>query len=106
MLTTEEMKAHQGQLLRDPDFDPTFDQFADFTTVTMADPSAQDIRDLAEKQVFSPTSKRAMVATKPFVFGLGRMFSSYHENRAEAQIFYNRDEALKWLGAPEDSGLF
>jgi hypothetical protein len=100
------MKAHQDQLLRDPNFDPNFDQLNDYTVATNAAMSVEQVRDFARRSVFSPTSRRAIVATKPDHFGLGRVYEAYHSERANVQVFYDRDKALKWLGIPEDSGLF
>jgi hypothetical protein len=106
VVTIDEMKAHQDELLRDPNFDPNFDQLNDYTAATNAAMSAEEVRDFAWRSVFSPTSRRAVVATKPEHFGLGRVYEGYHAERANVHVFYNRDEALKWLGIPEDSGLF
>jgi hypothetical protein len=41
------------------------------------------------------------VATKPEVFGMGRLMEAYHgmaHRQEEVHVFYDRDEALKWLG--------
>jgi len=101
-LTIDELKAQQNRLLNDPDFDPTFDHFNDYTAVTGADMSVDELRAYASRQVFSPTSRRAVVARQPAVFGLSRVFEVWHEERSQVGVFYDRNEALKWLGLRED----
>src|SRR6516165_8985045 len=68
-----DVRDHQDRLLADPDFDPTFDQLIDTIPATEFDMSAEDARILAERRVVSPESRRAFVAVKPHIFGLGRM---------------------------------
>jgi hypothetical protein len=99
----DDCKDHQDRLLADPDFDVTFDQLIDTTPATKFDISAAEARILAERRVFSPDSRRAFVATKPHIYGLGRMMAIYHEDLAyaHAHVFYSMDEALKWLEREE-----
>jgi len=105
-VTFNEVKGHYDQLLRDPDFDASFDQLADYTTATSLDMSADAVRLLAQRSVFSRDSRRAFVATRPALYGMGRVMEAHHQGRSQVRIFYSRDEALKWLGVGEDSGLF
>jgi hypothetical protein len=100
-VTFEEMKAHQDQLIADPDFDPTFNQLLDATAVTDLDLSRDDVKSLATRKVFSAESRRAFAAPNPAVFGIGRMWTAYHEmatGMENVRIFYDLAEALKWLG--------
>ena len=98
------VKGHQDRLLADPDFDANFDQLIDMTSVTTIDISGDEARILAHRRIVSPKSRRAFVATKPDIFGLGRMMEIYHEDvgHAEVEVFYSMDEALKWLGREEE----
>jgi len=105
-VTFNEVEGHYDQLLRDPDFDANFDQLADYTTATSLDMSVDAVRALAQRSVFSHDSRRAFVATRPALYGMGRLMEAYHEGRSRVRIFYNRDEALKWLGITDDEGLF
>jgi hypothetical protein len=99
------MRGHQDRLLADPEFDASFDQLIDATRVTKIDISADEIRTLAHRPVFSLKSRRAFVATKPVLFGLGRMAQIYQEDAgvAAAEVFDSMDEALKWLGREEEN---
>jgi hypothetical protein len=69
----------------------------------MLDISAQEARILAERRIFSRESRRAFVATKPHIFGLGRMMEIYYERLGDVQVFSSMDEALKWLGADTET---
>jgi hypothetical protein len=104
-VTFDDVRRHQDRLLADPEFDASFDQLIDATSVTKFDISADEIRTLAHRHVFSLKSRRAFVATKPAIFGVGQMMKIYHQDigHTEAEVFYSMDEALKWLGAEEES---
>ena len=54
--------------LADPDFDPNFSEIADLAM------SADDVRGLAQKDIFSPHSRRAIVVPNDNIFGLARMY--------------------------------
>jgi hypothetical protein len=100
-VTYAEVKAHQDQLLSDPAFNPEFDQLIDVTSATAWEIATDDLRMLARRKVFSPTSRRAWLATMPESFGLGRMAQAFHEvsgSPSEVCTFYDLSAALKWLG--------
>jgi hypothetical protein len=73
-LTAADILAHQQKLLNDPDFDPSFSQFVDFSAVTASDITADEVRAIAAATVFSPTSCRAVLVNTDEQFGLARMF--------------------------------
>ena len=98
-VTFDDVRSHQDRLLADPEFDAGFDQLIDTTLTTKLDISAGQARTLAERRIVSPESRRAIVATKPHIFGMGRMMEIYHlDVGSGGQVFYSMDEALKWLG--------
>jgi hypothetical protein len=103
-LTFDEAKTHDEQLENDPDFDPDFSQIIDFTALTAFDVSTLEAKTLASQSSFSSKSRRALVASRPEIYGMGRLLEVYHEmagGQAETHIFYDRDEAMKWLGVKE-----
>jgi hypothetical protein len=53
------------QGVTDPDFDPGFNPIVDFREVTFIDISGGETRTLARNPLFSPESKRAVVAPTP-----------------------------------------
>jgi len=108
LVTFQEALNAQDRLLSDPNFSSTFNELVDATTTTTFDATVEEAKTLARRRMFSPASKRAMVAVRPDIFGMGRLMEAYHHTHGQGtiQVFYRRDEALKWLGIPEDSGLY
>jgi hypothetical protein len=103
-VTFEEFAAHQDRLLSDPDFNPDFDQLLDGTKVTGLDVSIEEIKALARRGVFSPTSRRAFVTSNPTFFGMGRVAQSYFAlapSPSQVSVFYDLPSALDWLGLNE-----
>lgn len=104
VLTFDEVKDHQDQLLSNPDFDATFNQLVDLRSVTRLDVSVEEARQIARRSIVSPTSRRALVASKPAIFGMARLMEAYHDQLAKVHVFDDSDSALQWLGTGEDSG--
>jgi hypothetical protein len=99
LVTFDEVRDHQDRLLADPDFDASFDQLIDMTAATKLKISAAEARILAMRHILSPKSRRAFVANKPHIFGLGRMMEIYRDGPgyADVQVFYSVDEGMQWL---------
>jgi len=100
-LTFADFRSQQETLVEDPDFDPAFDQLVDVTQTTSLDLSVEEAKTVARRGIFLPTSRRAVVATDPDVFAMGRMMDVYHSmatHRERVRVFYDRESALKWLG--------
>jgi hypothetical protein len=90
---------HMEKLLKDPDFDPSYSQIADFTQVTKIDLPAQDVHELAQKSIFSAQSRRAFIAPNDVAYELGRMFGMLRENQREMgiRVFRTLEDALDWV---------
>jgi hypothetical protein len=99
ILTLADAYAHQQELRKQPDFDPTFSQFIDFSEVTKLDMSKEDIDRFAQSTIFSPHSRRAILATHDVAYGLARMYGILREFKGEEgiQVFRNRNEAMTWV---------
>lgn len=67
----DDIKDHQDRLLADPEFDMSFDQLINTIPALEFDISADEARILAERRIVSPESRRAFVAIKPHIYGLG-----------------------------------
>lgn len=105
-VTFDDMRANQDRLLNDPDFDPEFNQLSDATLATDTDLSADNVRTLFKRRVFSTTARRAVIAPSEFAYGMARMLETYVElskNGPLVAVFRDRASALKWLGVSEDS---
>jgi hypothetical protein len=99
-LTGEEGLACCLRLKKRPDFDPAFNQLLDFTQATRFDATAGELRTIAAQSLFSPASRRAIVATNPTIFGLARMFEAYRnisDVGERVMVFREMREALAWL---------
>jgi hypothetical protein len=94
-----DIRDHQDRLLADPDFDPTFDQLIYTIPAIEFVISAEEAKILASRRIVSPESRRAFVAIKPHIIGLGRMMEIYHEGLgyADVEVFDSIDGAMKWL---------
>ena len=94
-----EALSYQEKLSKDPEFDPSYSQIADFTQFTQFYLSASDVRKLAQRTIFSPHSRRAMIVPNDLAYGFGRMFEILREDHGELgiRIFRNLVEALDWV---------
>ena len=94
-----DIRDHQDRLLADPDFDPTFDQLIYTIPAIEFVISAEEAKTLASRRIVSPESRRAFVAIKPHIIGLGRMMEIYHEGLgyADVEVFDSIDRAMNWL---------
>ena len=99
VLTMTDALAHQEKLLKDPDFSPGFSQLMDLTQVTNVEFGTEDLRRLAQRSIFSPDSRRAILVSSDVVFGLSRMFEIFRETLGETgiRVFRNLDDALEWV---------
>jgi hypothetical protein len=96
---------HQQRLVKDPDFEPTFCQLIDLSDITSFDVNAADIRILAQANLFSFPSRRAILITSDVGFGLARIFEVLREFAGETgiKIFRDLDEAFDWVLAKDRS---
>jgi len=105
-VTLADLLAHREQVLNDPDFDPTYSQIVDFTQATKMEVRGQDVEQFAQYDLFSPQSRRALVAPSNEKYGLCRMYATLREVHGETgiRVFHAIDEALDWVfseGTPE-----
>ena len=86
---------YMAHLRSEPTFNPDFSELIHF--------EASEIRltfiDLRiEADPFDGTSKRAIVASQPAVYGVARMFQLARRDDPNVQIFATTGEAERWLG--------
>jgi hypothetical protein len=107
-LSAKDIEGRIAQAMVDSDFNPDYDEISDLRAVTSIDMSMPQTRTLARRKIYSPKSRRAIVASDPAIFGMGRLWGAHAElaQDVQIQVFYDLSAALKWLGIPEDSGLF
>lgn len=107
-VTCDEIRARQDETATDPQFNPDFNQIVDLREVTALDVSMDEFRALAARQVFSPVSRRAFVATNVAIFGMGRLWEAeteFSQQASHIRVFYDLRSALDWLGVQNVPGL-
>lgn len=99
VLTRADILGHMDRLSNDPDFDPTYSQILDFTQLSGIEIGPEDVREFAQRNIFSPNSRRAFVVKDDLQFGLARMFEIHRELKGETgiRVFRTIDEALDWV---------
>lgn len=100
-VTFDELKEHQERLLNDPDFDPRFNQLVDGTAVTALEVRPDELRTIIGRRFFSPTSRRAFLASSLSVLGMARvteLYSKMETGREQVSVFHDRKAAMQWLG--------
>jgi hypothetical protein len=99
VLTRADIQGHMDRLSSDPDFDPNFSQILDFTHLARVDIGPEDVRQFAQRNIFSPQSRRAFVVKDDLQFGLARMFEIHRELNGETgiRVFRTIDDALDWV---------
>jgi hypothetical protein len=102
-VTKAEVLAHQGQILKHPDFDPSFSQLADFARLTNTDINMGDLQTFAHRDVFSPQSRRAIVVKSDLAFGFAKIFELYRQlaGARGIRVFRTHHEALNWILTPD-----
>jgi hypothetical protein len=89
---------HMDKLSKDPDFDPGFSQIADFTQVTRIELSVDEIRRLAQRTIYSASSRRAFIAPDEVAFGIGSMFQILRGLEGEKGIRVSAASRKPWTG--------
>lgn len=99
LCTADDVLGLHAQIVKDADFDPTFSQLVDGTTIASTTVTPSQMRALAVESPFSLCSRRAMVADSPLGFGLSRIYQIVRTLRGDQQIrvFHSRGEAMAWL---------
>jgi hypothetical protein len=99
VLNRADIQGHMDRLSSDPDFDPNYSQILDFTHLAGVDIGPEDVRQVAQRNIFSPQSRRAFVVKDDLQFGLARMFEIHRELNGETgiRVFRTIDEALDWV---------
>jgi hypothetical protein len=72
---------------------------ADFTQLTAVALEPYDIRRLAQRKLFSATSRRAFIVKDDLQYGLLRMFEIHRELEGETgiRVFRDAKEAMDWV---------
>jgi len=99
VVTRADAFAHQENLRKHPDFDRSFSQLVDLSHVTRIEFTHEDVEWFARATIFSPNSRRAILAPADLVFGLARTFEILRDTVGEKgiRVFRNLEDALEWV---------
>lgn len=105
IVTKGDVLRHQDQLLADPEFDPNFSELIDLTLVTGSEATATDVREVADRTIFSPASRRAVIVDSEEVYGISRMFETFRELKGERgiRVFRSLEAGLDWIARKDES---
>ena len=102
VLTFEEMMAARRKFTSDPNFSPDFYQLYDSRAVTRTTLTASQVGEAAKANIFSASSRRAVVAPGGETYGVARMFQIYRDLNAGTEmirLFRSIEEAEAWLSS-------
>lgn len=104
VITDDDLREHARKLKSDPQFQPAFRQFADFSGVTGVEVTATGVASIVgSSNPFPPDAVRAVFAPNPTAFGLSRLFEARHE-ASGMLVTRSREEAERHVGlAPGES---
>jgi hypothetical protein len=100
VLTYDDMVATRRKFTADPNFQSDFYQIYDVRSVTRTTLTASQIGELARAKIFSPSSRRAVVAPGSETYGLARMIQTYRElnhGKEQIKLFRTIEDAEAWL---------
>jgi hypothetical protein len=99
VLTKEDILGHMDRISKDPDFNPDFSQLADFRQITAVEFGPEEVRQFAQRSIYSPRARRAILVKDDLQFGLARMFEIYRELNGESgiRVFRTLEEAMDWI---------
>ena len=101
-VTYAEAIAHQRDLSTDRDFDPAFAHIVDFTYGTLAKLSSEELRQFAQRSIFSPDARRGLIVPDLAEYGIGQMYETLRglEGQTGVRAFRTLEEAMDWIVGP------
>lgn len=98
VLTAAELEDHYARLAADPAFDPTFWRLTDGRETVRFDATPTEVQRAAEGHLFAAGTRRAIVVSTDYQFGMARMFSTFAENTGQqVEVFRDLEAAEAWL---------
>lgn len=99
LATYDAVVAATNEMLADPDFNPHYNRLYDVRGITEAKITKADLMELSQLDPIYPSEHRAVVATNPSIFGIGRMFGllTGTEERGNFRVVSDEQQALDWF---------
>ncbi len=98
-VTAEDLKELARNLKNHPDFNPAYDRLVDLSAIDKMEISTEVVRQLAasSETTFDESSRRAIVASSDFMFGISRMYQTITNRLKQTRVFRTLEEARQWL---------
>ena len=102
IVTYDEAIAATNALLLDRQFNPHYNRIYDVREVTEVRLTKASLMELAQIDPIYPSERRAVVATNPSVFGVGRMYGllTGKEEKGSFRVVSDIQQALDWFKEP------
>ena len=102
-LTDDDLLGHVRALRADARFHSRMFQIADFRDVVKLAISSVGVRQLGALNPWGAGSRRAVVVTTDFAYGMARMYEMIREpSDDELEIFRTLEKAVEWLGLGDE----
>lgn len=103
-ITNADIVEYPSKLKTFPDFTPDFHHLFDLKEVEEIKVKTKMIYEVIQISIFSPTSKRAIIAHSSNYFNILRMYELINDPRKKrVQIFQTVKEAYKWISSTTDT---
>jgi hypothetical protein len=99
VLTKADVIGHQDQLLKDPDFDPSFSQLSDLSHVTGFDVTGADMREMTERTIFSSESRRAVIVAASWRTDCPECSRFFASRRGSGEYGSSANSKMLWIGS-------
>jgi len=101
VLTVQDLLTHYATVRADPLFDENLDELCDLSSVGSIEISSRAMSTLPHSVPFSARSRHALIASRPAIVGLARMFQQWSADETKTRVFTDRSAAEAWLLEPE-----
>lgn len=99
-ITADDLRRHWATAFADPEALAIGRSLADVREASPAltgDEMAELVREIAAPRLAGRTWTVALLVAKPAQYGVSRQYQVFAEQFSRDSIFYDRDEAVRWL---------
>ena len=94
-----QIERHAKRLVSNPNFEPTFSQIIDLRELSKSDVAFHQMNQFAKDcDPFSEASRRALLTSTDFAFGMARMYQGLRGDPDNCMFFRDMTSARRWLG--------
>src|SRR5689334_2172907 len=97
VLTAQDLLTHYSAVRSDPAFNADYDQLCDLSDIQSIEITSREMSTLPYAVPFAHASYHALIAARPAIVGLARMFQQWSPDEARTCVFADLREAEVWL---------